>query len=556
MTTFSRLCWVLLFFLYATLGWGAKPSPTPSVDVAYDPILVPGWVAYVQEGGLFMRPTAGKPLTVRAPGQAGTVLSPSLTAAGDTVFATWIEKGPGGNQLFLASVRNANGADLQTKELASGIKSTLVRTLASEHGELYLFEAVLGQDPALHLTVSRDGAQTFQRTPLDTVGLDVIDHVSPLLLGEQLHVVFLGNKGEQRFIGALAYTLGDMKAATPVQIKETEGMFFLKAFAASGRPGAIYKIMDDGKFALHVAVGDQGRWRSVPIKAAEGLDVAGTDEYAWPDGRVLIVFSGEQKGLFKQQIYAALSEHGGADWKVERIDGKQHGNTRSWLPRLAVSGERVGVVWEDSRQIRAGTRIKLSLDRGETWLESAVLISDPKHYVLRPRISPGNEEVYVAWHQYRTDERKAADIVAEQLAWEDLIERAKQPEATIGIEQKKASLLASLKRYWDGMVAGDLRISYDLHDPFYRARMSYEAYALQRGRIVYHRYKIENTKIAGSEASVKLTVNYEIPRLQILGREQSVPPRDFPIEDTWLFIDGGWYRKYVDAMSGGSAIKY
>jgi hypothetical protein len=305
-----------------------------------------------------------------------------------------------------------------------------------------------------------------------------------------------------------------------------------------------------------VAVGDQGRWQSVPIKAAEGLDVAGTDEYAWRDGRVLIVFSGERKGRFKQQVYAALSKDGGTSWKVERIDGKQFGNTRSWLPRLAVSGERVAVVWEDSRQIRAGTRMRISLDRGGTWLANAIPISDPKHYVLRPRVSARNEELSVAWHRYRTDERKAADIFLAQLAWDDMIERARQAESATGIEQKKALLLANLKRYWDGMVAGDLRVSYDLHDPFYRARMPYEHYALQRGRIVYHRYKIEGVEIVGNEARAKATVNYEIPRLQILGREESVSPRDFPIEDTWLFIDGSWYRKYVDAMSGGSAIKY
>ena len=34
------------------------------------------------------------------------------------------------------------------------------------------------------------------------------------------------------------------------------------------------------------------------------------------------------------------------------------------------------------------------------------------------------------------------------------------------------------------------------------------------------------------------------------------PPREFQVRDLWLFVDGKWQRKYVEAMSGGSAIQY
>jgi hypothetical protein len=556
MSPLFRICGVLLCLLGSSPGWGAQSAHAPSIDIAFNSILVPGWVGYVQEGEFFLRSTTGEPVKVKASEKGGKLLSASLAAVGETVFSAWIEKGAQGNTLFLATVRKGDVTRVQTKQVASNIKSTLLETLTGEQGELYLLDAHLGTAPSLYLTVSRDSAQTFQRIGLDIGELDSVSRISPTVIGDRLYVLFFGSQGERRFVGALSYQIPSLEAAAPVVIAETDSVFFLRAFSGGGCARAVFKTIQDGEYSLQVATGEQGRWRSVTIEATKGLDVAGTDEYAWPDGRLMIVFSGEQKGRFKQQVYAAVSKDGGASWKVERIDGKSFGNTRSWLPRLAVSGEQVAVVWEDFRQIRAGARMRLSLDRGDTWLPNPLLVSDSNHYVLRPAVSTRDTEIYLAWNQFRTDERSAADNIFRKLTWSEAIEQANRNESTASLEQKEKLLRETVERYWDGMVAGDLRVSYDLHDPFYRARMPYDAYALQRGKIVYHRYKIENIEVIGNEAKVKSTVNYEIPRLHVLGRAESVPPRDFPIEDTWLFIDRGWYRKYVDALSGGSAIKY
>jgi hypothetical protein len=51
-------------------------------------------------------------------------------------------------------------------------------------------------------------------------------------------------------------------------------------------------------------------------------------------------------------------------------------------------------------------------------------------------------------------------------------------------------------------------------------------------------------------------VKYEVPKLIILGKETSIPLTEMITEDVYLFIDGTWHRKFVDAMSGGSSIEY
>ncbi len=126
----------------------------------------------------------------------------------------------------------------------------------------------------------------------------------------------------------------------------------------------------------------------------------------------------------------------------------------------------------------------------------------------------------------------------------------------ISPEEKKRLLLGSVKRYWEGMINKDFKTTYELHDPFYRARIKFDYYSSRRGPMVYHEYEINDVQIRGNEAMVKSRVEYGIPSFRIMGKESSMPLRDFPIEDIWLFIDGKWYRKFVDALSGGSAIKY
>ena len=183
-------------------------------------------------------------------------------------------------------------------------------------------------------------------------------------------------------------------------------------------------------------------------------------------------------------------------------------------------------------------------------------ISSEKKDAFRPRISFTKGAFFVAWHQFRDDERKVADLSTGSLLWIDAERLAKKKKRDLSQKKKEDSLRKRLEDYWNGMVKKELNTTYGLHDPFYRARIPFEYYASHRGPMVYHSYTIEDIKVEGNVASVKVKVVYEVPKLTFSNQVTSIPRKETVIEDTYLFIDGLWYRKFVDALSGGSAINY
>lgn len=197
---------------------------------------------------------------------------------------------------------------------------------------------------------------------------------------------------------------------------------------------------------------------------------------------------------------------------------------------MAVDGDKVAVVWEDSRDIRSGVRMKLSPDRGRTWVEKDIPVSgskNSKNYAFRPRISFAKGTFYIAWLQFRDDEKRAADMVMLKLRWGDTAKIASKKERGISLKKKEALLRERVNAYWKGMIKKDLKTTYKIHDPFYRARIPFDYYSAHRSPMVYHSYSIESVKIEGNVATVKvkIKVKYEVPKLTILGRETSIPQK-------------------------------
>ena len=555
MRFFYAIGLICFVFLIHTAAWSTELEGP--VDITREPILSFEWASYIQDGDLYVKTMGFPPLMIRSAQEAkASVQSPDIKIKGDSVFIAWIEKGPKGSRLMFTSIRNKDKPLPKPLELTAKTKATKAKIFTSGKGKLYVLEIFQGNKPEVFINLSSDNGKTFKRVLIDTEGVEALFNPSPVVIDNTLYVFFSGTSQGKSYLGMKAYEFPSLKIKESAEIKETGGSSFIEAFSVRNRPVAVYKTAYKGKFMLNSVVkGDKG-WEVFSFKEAEGLDVARMDYYAWKDGKILAVFSGEERGKFKQRIYAAVSKDEGRSWEVKRIDSRKFDNTRSWLPRMAVDGDRVAVVWEDSRNIRSGIRMKLSPDRGNTWLKRDIPVSGSKLYAFRPRISSEGGNIYLTWHQYRTDEKRDADTVMAKHTWQEAFKMADEKEKVISPEEKKKLLVESVKSYWEGMINKDFKTTYELHDPFYRARIQFDYYSSRRGPMVYHKHEINDVTIRGNEAIVKSTVNYEIPKFRIMGRESSMPPRDFPIEDIWLFIDGKWYRKFVDALSEGSAIKY
>lgn len=554
--TLIRIIGAISFVFFTQMGvWGFEK--TGPVDFTLEPILSSEWVCYVHDGDLFIKTTGAAPLKVRGSKDAtGIFMSPSLSVAGDSIFVAWIERGSGSNKVLFAASHDTGKTMGKTMELAPGTKATQVRLLADSEGNLYLIEASSGRKPEVTMHFSMDWGETFRSSPLEIDGFEFLYNPTSVVIKDALYLFFYGVKEGKKQMGVKPFKISSLKPMGYTILKETEEVSFNEAFVMNNRPAVIYKTALEGKFVLEGAVkGDEG-WEAFSIKNAEGLDVARMDYQTWEGGRVLVVFSGEERERFKQRIYAAVSEDAGRNWAVKRIDNKAFDNTRSWLPRMAADGDKVIVVWEDARDIRSGVRMKLSPDRGRTWVERDVPLSNNKYYAFRPRISFARGTFYVAWDQFSGDERKLADLVTMKLTWAEAVKMTSRKDKMMSFKKKEALLRERVNAYWKGMLRRNLKVTYEIHDPFYRARMPFDFYAPHRGRIVYHSYSIEDLKVEGNVAKVKLKVKYEVPKITILGKETSIPAKEDTAEDTYLFIDGKWFKKFVDTMSGGSAIDY
>jgi len=526
------------------------------VDVSLEPVLQGNTAGFIRDGALFLASAASpEPTLLRAPPANGMILSPQLARYGRKLWAAWIERNLDGNRLSAVSFPEEAGSEVTTALTAENTRSTLVRLTAAQEGAVALIEGSTTDRPELTLRLSREGRTLSERRRIPLDELDQLRQMAAVADGDSVLVAVHGQKAQEPVILLVDCPIESDSPIRTEKVTDTSITPLLEIVPTRPAPTILFKGPEGAEPSLQIATKREGSWSVAPLAGSVGLDVARLDHATWPDGRVLVVFSGEQRGAEKQRVFASATMGSGKPWTTTQIDSARFGSTRAWLPRLATKGDEVLVVWEDSRDIRARIRMQHSGDRGETWLPRDLSLSDPAFHGFRPRISAGRDGVTVAWQQYRTDARLEADLALRRFSWAEVSELVRTAAAVEPVPDP-ALLAEAVRRYWQAMVDNDLQTAYDAHDPFYRAQVPFVQYAARRGPIAYHSFRIEQSDVRGNEAIVRLTVNYSVPRFTLLGETHSVPARDFPIVETWLRVDGIWARKFVDAMSGGSAISY
>jgi hypothetical protein len=101
------------------------------------------------------------------------------------------------------------------------------------------------------------------------------------------------------------------------------------------------------------------------------------------------------------------------------------------------------------------------------------------------------------------------------------------------------ALRSRASTWWQARVSGDYRTQYELQDPAFRARTSYEGYLpelIRRTRIPVKGFEITDVKQLGDgKAEVALRVTVLVRGDHTVATDQT---------EIWLWRDGAWFKEY------------
>jgi hypothetical protein len=221
--------------------------------------------------------------------------------------------------------------------------------------------------------------------------------------------------------------------------------------------------------------------------------------------------------------------------------------TSAILPEIVPGKDgTVMVLWQDFRYIRSTVCARFSKDGGRSWLDRDVCIDEPpgKFHAFFPRgAADGRGGFFAQWVRFMDDRVQKAQVVLTHVDPRHL-----PPAAPDGATQ--ARLEERVSAFWKTRLAGDWAGSYAFMDPVFRSGVRREAYIGLQGLVKYYDFKVEKLEVTERIAKATVRYTYEIPEIEVApGKRQSVPKRDDPTMQEWIFVDGDWYLVFKDMMN-------
>lgn len=133
-----------------------------------------------------------------------------------------------------------------------------------------------------------------------------------------------------------------------------------------------------------------------------------------------------------------------------------------------------------------------------------------------------------------------------------------RPDGELSDPQTEALLKERATEMWKAQASGNRAEMYDFYDPFFRARVKKGSFTDKEVEFIkYYNPEIFDVDIKGNVATVRVKMEYEIKGLTApSGRKIDQPRKENITNETWLFIDGNWYRQFIDYMTDSSIANY
>lgn len=316
--------------------------------------------------------------------------------------------------------------------------------------------------------------------------------------------------------------------------------------------------VDLNDFRLDGAYSDDGaNWTPMTVKALAGYDIETAELTSDHTGNVALVatiIKPEDRAVNgKYQTVLVLSHDGGANWS-DLIQLRQdpvliatpYAHARS--AKAAFLGEgKLFVAWQDWRSLRSAVHFSYSEDAGKTWrladqrLTESESTNDRLPQLTRAVFPDGKGGVSVVM------ERMNGDMLSEKtLRVVDLTSARLQSWKSTPVKfvPDEARLRKRVIEYWTALQAREFDKTYAMQDPYYRARVPYEHYKKELGRIDYTNPEVKQVDYLGPVALTVTKVNVELKPFMVNARVMKMDAADRDIPTRWLWIDGDWHIEF------------
>jgi hypothetical protein len=224
----------------------------------------------------------------------------------------------------------------------------------------------------------------------------------------RLHAVWYDSRGGQPHVFYRRSTNGGRNWEAEVRLSEgIDGQHPSVAAAGSSVFVVWYAFSGAGLNIFLRRSADGGTSWDAPV-ALTTSNTAAHASIAASRGLVYVVWGERRDGT--AEIYGRRSTDGGTNWEAEhRFSDLPF---ESWVPTVAVSGDRVWVAWVDLRDGNEEEYVQASSDGGATWSDAARLTSNSADS-WAPSVVIASGVAHVTWFDRRDAGSTHADVEAQ-----------------------------------------------------------------------------------------------------------------------------------------------